>query len=72
MRKYGNSFQLSITALFYRLQISDLELSRKPASVSIQIDPIAPKTPKVHGDTNQETRKAKKAKKAKKSSTEYC
>ena len=38
--------------------MSDLELSKKPVSASIQIDPIAPKTPKVHGDTNQETRKA--------------
>ena len=38
--------------------MSHSELSKKPASVSIQIDPIAPKTPKVHGDTNQETRKA--------------
>ena len=25
----------------------------------IQIDPIVPKTPKVHGDTNEETRKAR-------------
>ena len=58
MRKYGNSFQLSITTLFYRLQMSDLELNKKSASEIIQIDPIVPKTPKVHGGTNQETRKA--------------
>ena len=38
--------------------MSDLELNKKSASVSIQIDPIVPKTPRVHGDTNQETRKA--------------
>ena len=56
MRKYGNSFQLSITALFYRLQISDLELNKKLASVRIRIDPIIPKTPKVHRDTDQKTR----------------
>ena len=38
--------------------MSDLELNKKSASEIIQIDPIVPKTPKFHGDTNQETRKA--------------
>ena len=38
--------------------MSDLELNKESASVSIRIDPIVPKTPKVHGGTNQETRKA--------------
>ena len=47
-----------IDTLFCRLQISDFELNNKSASKIIQIDPIAPKTPKVHGNNNQETRKA--------------
>ena len=38
--------------------MSDLELNKKSASEIIQIDTIVPKTPKVHGDTNQKTRKA--------------
>ena len=38
--------------------MSDLELNKESASVSIQVDPIVPKTPKFHGGTNQETRKA--------------
>ena len=38
--------------------MSDLELNKKSASEIIQIDPIVRKTPKVHGDTNQETRQA--------------
>ena len=45
---------------FYRLHISDLKLDKKATSNTeiIQIDPIVPKTPKVHVGTNQETRKA--------------
>ena len=53
-----NSLKLFNNALFYRLQMSDLELNKESASVSIRIDPIVPKTPKVLGGTNQETRKA--------------
>ena len=38
--------------------MSDSDLNKKSASMNIQIEAIVPKTPKVHGDTNQETRKA--------------
>ena len=38
--------------------MTDSDLNKKSASMNIQIEAIVPKTPKVHGDTNQETRKA--------------
>ena len=56
---YGSIITLIyFNILFYRLQMSDKEMNKKSASVKIQIDPIVPITPKVHGNTNQETRKA--------------
>ena len=38
--------------------MSDSQSTKKSASESIQIDAVVPKTPNVHGDSNQETRTA--------------